>query len=109
MLLAAAFSNHSTQQRSAVQAVQYHWSCTMSILMASPAVAVQGKVLLAAAVSGHSPAANLLCRLYSDSKQAGAAAMDPDLLGAAYQAAVAQLEGCSTGDSSSSSSSDSAI
>lgn len=60
---------------------------------------VQGKVLLAAAFSGHSPAANLLCRLYSDSRQASAAAADPDLVGAAYQAAVAQLEGCSTGDS----------
>ena len=60
---------------------------------------LQSNVLLAAASSGHSQATDLLCRLYCDSRQAGAAAVDPDLLGAAYQAAVAQLEGCSTGDS----------
>ena len=49
-------------------------------------------VLLAAACSGHKPAAHLLCRLYSDSTQSGALAIDPDLTGAAYQAAVAGLD-----------------
>lgn len=58
---------------------------------------VQGRVLLAAALSGHQPARALLCRLYNDSRQGAPPGVDPDLLGAAYQAAVAQLESCSTG------------
>ncbi|KAL0039225.1 hypothetical protein WJX77_012027 [Trebouxia sp. C0004] len=58
---------------------------------------VKGNILLAAAFHGDAPAADLLCKLYTDSLEAGAAIIDPDLRGAAYQAAVAGIGGCSPG------------
>ncbi|KAL0033662.1 hypothetical protein WJX79_010747 [Trebouxia sp. C0005] len=58
---------------------------------------VKGNVLLAAAFHGHAPAADLLCQLFTDSLEAGGASIDPDLRGAAYQAAVAGIGGCSAG------------
>ena len=54
-------------------------------------------MLLAAAFHGDAPAAELLCQLYTDSVEGGGASIDPDLRGAAYQAAVAGIGGCSPG------------
>ena len=54
-------------------------------------------MLLAATFHGDAPAADLLCQLYLNSLEAGDTSIDPDLRGAAYQAAVAGIGGCSPG------------
>ena len=59
---------------------------------------LQDKVLLAAAFNGEQTAAELLCKVYSDSLDPSSPGVDPDLLGAGYQVAVAQLGGCSVGE-----------
>ena len=57
----------------------------------------QGQVLLAAAFAGDASSASFLCQLYANSTSSDASdatAIDPDLRGAAYHAAVAHLGDC---------------